>query len=159
MKKMEKKEKQAIMFHVAGAAAVLIATALALLFGLQGNLSIGERCHCSLTKVIYYTIADFLTVAVQLPLFFIAFDKRKDIKRADPNLQINRNKKKIKMMKFGWTLIAWGVCMIFIVLLPTLLIDQNHDILWLFRSGMGIFTVALTSIVTLVVGFLTKMSI
>ncbi len=143
-----------VLFAVVGTIAIAAMT----LFGWQDGLAIGERCHLSWAKVIVFCVGGFIALALQTVGYFIYHHEMftKYTRLANHQAKQRWKKKKQKSHFVLYTLLFVLVpVLIFAFLLPVI-VDQNHNVLWLFDSTMGILCILCVFILSAVCSILQK---
>ena len=127
-----------------------IITALIMLFGFQKGLPVGERCHCAMNKVYFYSGFSFFSVLLQLISYLTDKAYCLQFSGLDVSDWLNTHAiegKKKSILKVVIMAVLTAGAEFFLL---TFLIDQNQDFLWFFHHGAaGIFCFAGTLIVNL----------
>lgn len=147
-------KKAPVVILVAALLAAII-TALIMLFGFQKGLPLGERCHCALNKVFFYSGFSFLAVAAQLISYFTDKAYCAQYEGMDVGEWLNEFAiagKKKSLLKLSVVAILTTAIEFFGL---TFLIDQNQDFLWFIHHGAaGIFCIVGTLVINFAAAFI-----
>ena len=124
-------------------------TALLMLFGFQGGLSVGERCHCAMNKVYIYTVASLISVLLQLICYHSVKSYGMEHSADDYDIwnEYSQSGKKSSIIKILITALLTTGIEFFLI---TFLTDQNQNILWFFQHGaVGILCFIITPVLNI----------
>lgn len=132
--------------------------AVILLFGFQNGLAVTERCNCSWTKVIVFSVAAFFATALQVVTYLIFHGECRHMS----DTKNPRQKQKFDDARIGkivgYSLLTAVVLTLIVFLLLPLIVDQNGNALWFFTRGMGILTVIVTFVLSAAMGIFGKIA-
>lgn len=155
--RIKKEFQKGILFGLIAAFVLMLAVAAILLWGFQDGLELTQRCHVSWTKVITFSVATFVVLALQTLGYVIFHNKCKFY------VTLKNAKLKMAWTSRGKMQFFFVITVLFVVipvaieyfLLP-LIMDQNHKLMWFFSNGMGILCFVITLVEAVTISILQK---
>ncbi|WP_295218027.1 hypothetical protein [Ruminococcus sp.] len=156
--RIKKEFQKGILFGLIASFVLMLAVAAILLWGFQDGLELTQRCHVSWSKVITFSVATFVVLALQTLGYVVFHNKCKFY------VTLKNAKLKMAWTSRGKMRFFLGTTVLFVIipvaieyfLLP-LIVDQNHNLMWFFSSGMGILCFVITFVEAAALSILQKL--